>query len=117
MEPNQYEITNGYVGSWGITYTTATAETLAAALAAAAERSGKRGAEITAALERGESVAWCDSPNHYYDHSVGYIRRKRPAPPPQRLVKCDCGHSVEPVLVMNASSGTSCPDCYDRMSD
>lgn len=33
------------------------------------------------------------------------------------LVKCDCGHSVPRGVVMNASMGTSCPACYDRMSD
>ena len=29
-------------------------------------------------------------------------------------VECDCGHGTE--LPMKASLGTSCPDCYDRMS-
>ena len=38
------------------------------------------------------------------------------APAPE-LVKCVCGHRVPRSLVMNASMGTSCPDCYDRMSD
>lgn len=32
------------------------------------------------------------------------------------LVKCSCGHSVPKISVMNASLGTSCPDCYDRLS-
>lgn len=32
------------------------------------------------------------------------------------IVLCDCGHTVEKILRMNASSGTCCPDCYDRMS-
>lgn len=32
------------------------------------------------------------------------------------LVRCSCGHSVPRVSVMSASVGTSCPDCYDRMS-
>lgn len=36
---------------------------------------------------------------------------------PVELVRCDCGHSVPQTLIMNASRGTSCPDCYDRMSD
>ena len=31
-------------------------------------------------------------------------------------VACDCGHSAHPKSVMHASMGTSCPDCYDRMS-
>jgi hypothetical protein len=33
------------------------------------------------------------------------------------LVKCKCGHSVPSNIVMNASMGTSCPDCYDSMSN
>ncbi len=35
---------------------------------------------------------------------------------PVRMVLCDCGHTVPASLVMNASLGTSCPGCYDRMS-
>lgn len=33
------------------------------------------------------------------------------------LVRCSCGHTVHRSLVMSASRGTACPDCYDRMSD
>lgn len=33
------------------------------------------------------------------------------------LVKCDCGHTIPKTQVMSASMGSSCPDCYDRMSD
>ena len=46
--------------------------------------------------------------------------RYEPAPRPEpkiELVKCSCGHSVSRVSVMCASTGTSCPDCYDRMSE
>ncbi len=32
------------------------------------------------------------------------------------LVRCDCGHECERLHVVSASLGTSCPDCYDRMS-
>jgi hypothetical protein len=35
----------------------------------------------------------------------------------RRMVKCNCGHTVPQALVMSANLGTSCPDCYDRMSD
>jgi hypothetical protein len=35
---------------------------------------------------------------------------------PVVMVNCDCGHSVSAGLVMSASRGTSCHDCYDRMS-
>lgn len=34
-----------------------------------------------------------------------------------KFFKCSCGHTIPDILVMNASLGTSCPDCYDRMSD
>lgn len=33
------------------------------------------------------------------------------------FVLCDCGCSVSSILVMSASMGSSCPDCYDDMSD
>ena len=33
------------------------------------------------------------------------------------LVKCACGHTVPESQVMWANLGTSCPDCYDRMSN
>lgn len=32
-------------------------------------------------------------------------------------VRCDCGHMVARNDVMSTSQGTSCPDCYDRMSN
>lgn len=117
LNPTEYEITSGYVGSFGVTYETATEKTLRAAIEWAAKRNNMTEEAIERRLETGAHVAWCDSPNYTYDHGTGYIRRKRTAPPPERLVRCDCGHSVEQVLVMSASMGTSCPDCYDRMSN
>ena len=35
---------------------------------------------------------------------------------PLDYVMCDCGHEVLQSLKMCASLGTSCPDCYDKMS-
>ena len=32
------------------------------------------------------------------------------------MVKCSCGHTVSSTMVMSASMGTACLDCYDRMS-
>lgn len=32
------------------------------------------------------------------------------------MVKCSCGHTIPRTAVMNASMGTSCINCYDRMS-
>lgn len=42
--------------------------------------------------------------------------RRTPLVKPE-LVLCSCGHRVARALVMHASLGTSCPECYDRMSD
>ena len=36
--------------------------------------------------------------------------------PAAQMVECACGHSVPRHAVMSASLGSSCPDCYDRMS-
>jgi len=44
------------------------------------------------------------------------IAARQAATPPVKLVKCACGHTVPSGLVMSASLGTSCCDCYDRMS-
>lgn len=33
------------------------------------------------------------------------------------IVRCDCGHDIPRRMQMSASMGTSCPRCYDRMSD
>lgn len=35
--------------------------------------------------------------------------------PPANVV-ADCGHICAETVLMHASLGTSCPDCYDRMS-
>jgi hypothetical protein len=36
---------------------------------------------------------------------------------PVEMVRCSCGHTVPRIQVMSTSFGTSCPDCYDRMSE
>lgn len=116
LDSAQFEITDGFVGRMGVDYKTATEVTLSAAIEGAAKRNNKSVSEIVDYLVGGGAVAWCDSPNHYYDHGQGVIRPKRAAKPIQ-LVRCDCGHSVPRSQVMSASQGSSCPDCYDRMSD
>lgn len=53
------------------------------------------------------------------DRVVALMREaqaRRAAKRPE-TVRCDCGHTVARNMVMSASLGTSCPDCYDRMSD
>ena len=48
---------------------------------------------------------------------VREAQAKREARRAQRqMVRCDCGCTIPRNLVMDASLGTSCPDCYDQMS-
>jgi hypothetical protein len=108
-------IGDGYVGSMGKSYHTPTADELETAITRAMEIEGKTRDEIVALLESGKSVRWCQSPNFYYDHSYGRVGRRRQEQP-VTMVRCQCGHSVPSRQVMSASLGTSCPDCYDRMS-
>ena len=118
MNASDYEITDGYVGRLGKTYETTTEQVLNDAIEKAiAYNEGKSFTRetIIRGMDNGYSVAWCRSPNYYYDHSEGMIRHERPTTPVQ-MVKCDCGHSVRAGQRMSASFGTSCPDCYDRMS-
>ena len=83
MNTNYYEITDGYVSSLlGRTYKTVTDKTLAEIIRLAAGFNQKSETEITTLLENSQSVQWCKSPNFYYDHSYGIIRRKRITAPP-----------------------------------
>lgn len=41
----------------------------------------------------------------------------RPAVVAPTTKTCDCGHTISKTMVMFSSRGTSCPDCYDRMSN
>jgi hypothetical protein len=69
--------------------------------------------EIIADLDAGKTVRW--------DSDWSDNIRREPAPvaaaPAPVLVRCSCGHSVPRAQMMNASLGTSCPRCYDRMSE
>ena|SRR3990167_6302370 len=116
MELEHMTMTDGYVGSFGKSWKTPTSNDLERAIQGAIRIEGKTREQIVSILESGKSVRWCESPNYYYDHSYGVIGRKRTAPPVV-MVQCDCGHSVPRGQRMNASIGTACPDCYDRMSN
>jgi len=116
MNADQMTMSDGYIGSMGINWETPTQNKLEQAIAQAIEIEQKTREEIITMLESGQPVRWCKSPNFCYDHSFGIIRMKR-TPKPIDMVLCDCGHEVARVHVMRASLGTSCPDCYDRMSD
>jgi hypothetical protein len=114
MNASDYEITDGYVGSFGKTFKTATDATLTEAIRLEEIRNETTEESISRQLEAGLSVTWCDSPNYHYDHSHGTIRRKKAAPVSIGKL-CDCGHySHHP---MTTSTGSSCPDCYDDMSE
>jgi hypothetical protein len=66
---------------------------------------------IEDALSHGKSMA---TGSEWYNQI-----RQTPAPrvaPVIEYVKCSCGHSIPRGSVMSSSTGTSCPDCYDRMS-
>lgn len=114
MNASDYEITDGYVGSFGKTFKTATDTMLSEAIRLAAIRNDMTEDAIKRQLEAGLSVTWCDSPNFYYDHSTGTVRRKKTTTASLGKM-CDCGHySHHP---MTTSSGSSCSDCYDDMSE
>lgn len=109
-------ISDGYVGQFGVEFRDATADDLEKAIIGAMEIDGKSREEIVALLESGKSVRWCQSSNFYYDHNYGRIGYCRREPQPVTMVRCQCGHSVPAGQVMSASLGTSCAECYDRMS-
>lgn len=59
---------------------------------------------------------------HLRMRGIDQERAAQPKPAPKldypQGRKLDCGHTVyHQSEVMSASLGTSCPDCYDRMSD
>jgi hypothetical protein len=116
MELEKMLITDGYIGRMGKTWKTPTEADLEAAIVGAMEINDMSREQVVQALESGKALNWRKSPNYYYDHSYGQIGRKR-EPKPVRLVHCDCGHDVPPEERMMASLGTSCPNCYDSMSN
>lgn len=116
MELQHLTFTNGYVGNFGKTWKTPNAQDIERIITGAMQIEHKTRDEIIAMLESGQKVTWCQSPNYYYDHAMGVCYRPRPAQPVE-MVHCDCGHSVPVGQRMMAALGTSCADCYDRMSD
>ena len=115
MELQHMTFTTGYIGSLGKSWKTPTQADLDKAINGAMIIEGKTREQIIAILDAGKAVRWCQSPNYYYDHTYGVIGRKRETPSVE-MVRCDCGHDVPRIQCMSASLGSSCPDCYDRMS-
>ena len=73
---------------------------------------------------------WGDENNDRTFAVLGYLRNRlekinseklaakpaaKPVVKPQIMI-CDCGCVASCVSVMSTSCGSSCPDCYDRMS-
>lgn len=78
--------------------------------------------EIVSLLESGKEIStgddWYSSIRSLTFHKkLEAEMEKRMEDRYNSFVLCDCGHSVAPLLVMGASMGSSCPDCYDDMSD
>lgn len=111
----EWQIDNGYVGALGHNYKPVTPEQIEPAIIGAMNIMGKTRPEIIEMLNAGQSIKWCKSPNYYYDHSYGMLYK--PQKRTVEMVECSCGCIVEKEFVMMASLGTSCPDCYDRMSN
>jgi len=49
--------------------------------------------------------------------SAAVVPAPTTASTPVEMKKCSCGHTIPKTLVMSASMGSSCPDCYDKMSN
>lgn len=115
-----YEISSGYVGSMGQTWRPCPENEVAGILTQAAALNKMDEAELVRLLNdgRGAAADYAQGANYFCDHGMKKIRSAvRPAPPVRKMVKCSCGHTVPAGSVMYASMGTSCPDCYDRMSE
>jgi len=75
-------------------------------------------AEIISALSAGKQLR-NDSADWYSNcRDIEAIEALRAAMPEIKIemVKCSCGHTVPKHQRMSTSTGSSCPDCYDRMS-
>jgi hypothetical protein len=67
---------------------------------------------VTAALEAGQTVK--KSADWYAN--IRFEPIAKPIEKSIELKKCSCGHTVPKQSAMSTSTGSSCPDCYDRMS-
>lgn len=99
-----------------MSFTERQAERIAADMAAAKTVNAKMKTELGA----GDY----DDRGSYADYKAGVARdisetkatmKATPAILPGQI-RCDCGHTVSRIMAMTTSTGTSCPDCYDRMS-
>jgi hypothetical protein len=75
--------------------------------------------EVLVALADGQSLRndIADWYSNCRDCSGVEAAALRAAQPTAEMRRCSCGHTVPDNSVMSASRGSSCPRCYDRMSD
>lgn len=111
----RFEVAEKWSDIFGYQFTPVSTERADEIIASAAQYCNTTTDEIRNRLNAGLSVPFGKTPNYYYTHAKQLIRVVRPVVKPV-LVKCSCGHSIPKSLVMSASLGTSCPDCYDRLS-
>ena len=120
---SRYELTSGYVSELGLSWRGLTEWEAQKLIAQAAEYQKVSTQYIVDELEAAIRPVYTgkQSPNFYYDHGMEMIRIcpniRNPIARDRELVKCSCGHTVPKNQVMSASLGSSCPNCYDRMSD
>jgi hypothetical protein len=79
-------------------------------------RAPRTAEQILADLAAGAVIQYANGYWYGKMRDADAIKPRKPSPAPE-MVECDCGHTVPVAQRMNASMGTSCPDCYDRMSD
>jgi hypothetical protein len=76
--------------------------------------------QIIDALKQGKKAQYdydeYSGPVYFRSGAFYAAKAAKPQAQPE-MVTCSCGHTVAKALVMSASMGTSCPDCYDRMSN
>ena len=71
--------------------------------------------EVISALESGKELRY--SPEDWYSQCRYEPSKEEEEEEDEVIyVMCRCGHSVPSGLVLTTSSGTSCSQCYDRMS-
>jgi len=113
----QYEMTDGYVSAMGMLWNTVDDDVANEAIERAAEFNKIDREKLIEMIDDGKTVeTGKKSPNYYYDHGMQMIRSVGRPKQKIEMVKCSCGCTIPKSLVMNASVGTSCPDCYDRLS-
>jgi hypothetical protein len=64
-------------------------------------------------MSREDAIWWRDNQQEFVDR-LDAIKNQTASR--GEMVTCSCGHTIPKNLVMSTSLGTSCQDCYDKMS-